>query len=469
MVILKSFVSLKGFWFVFLGFLLFSACYEVTAPSGPYTCSSENQTCPTGFHCTHKTCIPNKPCSTTVDCDDQVACTEDICRGDVCYNLLKADYCLIDGVCWSKDVVNPHDICQVCQPLSEDESFQWTQAAANAPPFGGMEQSLLTETNGGPSLAYLENRTFLFFSDPQEQQVFWEAVKQCHGWESLKKISNQPLAQSEFNVIATGTALEGSSSTGLYFVFRGKDSKVWYSWRPIDGSWQNPKTLSVLTSNAPSAAMVAWNKTDDPSLTVGYINQDKQISVTYYENDKKVWRDVAKAGAENVLPNGYLGMTAFNHKVLLYFSTGLPGDSIVNIIYTQTLNSLDPQWKSSTIRTSLQNGDEPVRSDFLPASVEYRDNLYMAFKGHENFKVWVWRTSDGENWTKLGYVTGIETEEKVALTKAGPYVDLAFKPLHGKQLCLGWLDLDGWQKAGPIAWRPVNPQPNSKPEECLSQ
>lgn len=62
---------------------------------------------------------------------DDLSCTEDTCRGGSCTHSMKADTCLIDGACYSKDQSRPDNQCERCNP-SED-ARAWSKREAGAP------------------------------------------------------------------------------------------------------------------------------------------------------------------------------------------------------------------------------------------------------------------------------------------------------------------------------------------------
>jgi cysteine-rich repeat protein len=64
-----------------------------------------------------------------LDCDDALACTEDLCDGATytCSNPVRAGYCLIGGVCYADGDDNPLDQCQEC--MSGTDQTGWTDKA----------------------------------------------------------------------------------------------------------------------------------------------------------------------------------------------------------------------------------------------------------------------------------------------------------------------------------------------------
>ena len=91
------------------------SCKSVPAVDG-ITCDlavdcSQNDTCKDGI-CTagEVTCS----CSENAECDDGLDCTFDICDSGTCAFQVKQDTCLIDGICYDREVVNVTNPCVEC-------------------------------------------------------------------------------------------------------------------------------------------------------------------------------------------------------------------------------------------------------------------------------------------------------------------------------------------------------------------
>jgi hypothetical protein len=75
----------------------------------------------------------------SLDCFDNLSCTEDTCSGGSCINALLEFYCLIDGTCYSDGEENPLNDCEECS--SANALDQWTPKTEGTPCEGGTCQS----------------------------------------------------------------------------------------------------------------------------------------------------------------------------------------------------------------------------------------------------------------------------------------------------------------------------------------
>ncbi len=79
-------------------------------PATTGACDDMNA-CTAGETCATGSCTGG----TTVDCNDQLACTTDTCNTTTgCSNVLQGGYCLIGGVCYGDGQPNPGAACQLC-------------------------------------------------------------------------------------------------------------------------------------------------------------------------------------------------------------------------------------------------------------------------------------------------------------------------------------------------------------------
>jgi len=108
------------------------------------TCSdpakSEGTSCDDG-----DTCTQNDACNATgicggqsYECNDDLNCTIDNCDGaGGCDYDLKEGLCLIDGVCYAKDQLNPslgdsiHRKCEICDPAANTSGWTYTQQSCD--------------------------------------------------------------------------------------------------------------------------------------------------------------------------------------------------------------------------------------------------------------------------------------------------------------------------------------------------
>jgi hypothetical protein len=66
----------------------------------------------------------------------------------------------------------------------------------------------------------------------------------------------------------------------------------------------------------------------------------------------------------------------------------------------------------------------------------------MIFAGHNNPFIWIAKSADGLNWQSLGYVDGIETNQRPAVVKKRTTIGLAFRPVWSNQVAYGSLTID---------------------------
>ncbi len=129
------------------------ACTNVPANTDPFNqCPGTDATC--GAACTAQgTCAATPAqglvCGTCQQCDgqgtcggivgsdphdscnDNLACTDDVCQGaNNCQYPLQANRCLIGGVCYSANDNNPNNECQSCQPTVSTSA--WSPKANNS-------------------------------------------------------------------------------------------------------------------------------------------------------------------------------------------------------------------------------------------------------------------------------------------------------------------------------------------------
>ena len=69
---------------------------------------------------------------------DALTCTTDTCNGDdTCSYVLVADTCLISGVCYAKDQLDPQNDCQSCQPGTKTDGFTVLDSGTECDDFSG--------------------------------------------------------------------------------------------------------------------------------------------------------------------------------------------------------------------------------------------------------------------------------------------------------------------------------------------
>ena len=66
-----------------------------------------------------------------VDCNDNIACTSDVCTDGGCVNVVQVGFCLIGGSCYKDKAVNSAASCQRCDALASTTS--WTDDASMCP------------------------------------------------------------------------------------------------------------------------------------------------------------------------------------------------------------------------------------------------------------------------------------------------------------------------------------------------
>jgi hypothetical protein len=87
-----------------------------------------NTPCDDTLFCTQNEICTNGMCGggTPRNCADLLTCTTDVCDedNDECDHTLDADRCLIAGVCYLPDALNPSNTCEECSP--SDSTSDWT-------------------------------------------------------------------------------------------------------------------------------------------------------------------------------------------------------------------------------------------------------------------------------------------------------------------------------------------------------
>jgi hypothetical protein len=78
---------------------------------------------------------PNEGCDCTEDspqdCDDEIACTDDVCNNGVCTNPVKSGSCLIGGSCRNHNANDPSNACRYCDTaISQTAWTNWSSATS---------------------------------------------------------------------------------------------------------------------------------------------------------------------------------------------------------------------------------------------------------------------------------------------------------------------------------------------------
>jgi hypothetical protein len=63
-------------------------------------------------------------CTTDQDCDDGIACTEDLCTAGKCSHTVLAGWCLIGSTCFADGTLNPNNVCRRC--VAATAAKAWT-------------------------------------------------------------------------------------------------------------------------------------------------------------------------------------------------------------------------------------------------------------------------------------------------------------------------------------------------------
>lgn len=67
---------------------------------------------------------PQKQCVNTIECDDTLACTQDVCDKGICKHSILNNTCLIEGRCFGDGEKAPENSCNACKPAKAKD--RWT-------------------------------------------------------------------------------------------------------------------------------------------------------------------------------------------------------------------------------------------------------------------------------------------------------------------------------------------------------
>ncbi|MGA1863909.1 MAG: C25 family cysteine peptidase [bacterium] len=322
--------------------------------------------------------------------------------------------------------------------------------------------ALIARTHLGPGLAYYSGRetwTFLLFKGHNNDYI-WEGRYKGGAWEGLGQVHDQDSTSWAFtdhepvaftyhlHAIETGLMPRGSR-WWLYLVFNGHNNDyVWYTRKEINeayasvymGNWETPRLIAGTdTDLSPGAAMHDWGAGDEV-LTIGYTGDDGRINLkrAAYDFNHQTpyeWQSVTSLPSTAKSSDGP-ALISYNGKLYVFYR-GAGTNYKIYYAVARNSNPANPDWEIFQIPYAY--------STHTPSVTEYKGDLIVTFKGHNNQYIWI-RRYDNETgeWQNMGYVKDLKTDQRPDIESTGNYLTLAFRPPNyaNTNLCIGSLILD---------------------------
>jgi len=325
----------------------------------------------------------------------------------------------------------------------------------------------------GPSLAYYNSSvpgrnswSFLFFKGHNNDYI-WEG-NGTWTWEGLGRVNDgkespswafthdEPVAFAYELPAITGGGSPRAAFRSVYLVFTGHNNNyIWYTRKEIVEAydeqrvenWTTPIYIpGTNTTYSPGAMMHNWTSSTwyDETFTVAWTDSNGRIQLKrayesiwpFMHRIPFEWRSVTPLPDSCRSSNGP-ALISYDGKPYVFFR-GRSSDYQLYYATSESNDPTHPNWQVSRIPHAY--------STHSPVVVEHEGNLIVAFKGHNNNKIWL-RRFDGDRWHNMGYVKGIETTQRPALVSNGSIwtgyeFDLAFNSPGQSDLCVGKLYID---------------------------
>ena len=319
------------------------------------------------------------------------------------------------------------------------------------------------KTNLGPCLA----RDTLFFTGHIKDKI-GEAIYTGEGddpWDVRGWIGDIGNGRRSYTACEPSAikhlGMWGTDDVGLYhLVHLGRpfyddriiDNKIWYRTRRIDWDHWGPKNSipGAYSTHAPSIAEVStwFQRAQRSRIMVAYRCINDRIALKTYTGDflRSDWYttylpDEARTSIGPTLvtqiPSG-----GAEPQVLYRATRGNRGINYAYAMRDASLGQLSWEWNIERIPNAHTN-QTPGAARTSPS------RLVVAFTGHNNNFIEI-RVRESGSWQNLGYVRGLATEERPALSfehrlEGRTEVEtlfLAFKPINHNEICVGLLELD---------------------------
>ncbi|MGA1864275.1 MAG: C25 family cysteine peptidase, partial [bacterium] len=322
--------------------------------------------------------------------------------------------------------------------------------------------ALTARSHIGPGLAYYSGRetwTFLLFKGHNNDYI-WEGRYKGGVWEGLGQVHDQDSTSWAFtdhepvaftyhlHAIETGV-MPRTSRWWLYLVFNGHNNDyVWYTRKEIHeayasvymGDWETPRLIpGTDTDLSPGAAMHDWGAGDEV-LTIGYTGDDGRIHIKraaydFYHQTPYEWQSVTSLPSTAKSSDGP-ALISYNGKLYVFYR-GTGTNYKIYYAVARNNNPTNPDWEISQIPYAY--------STHTPSVTEYKGDLIVTFKGHNNQYIWI-RRYDNETgeWQNMGYVKDLKTDQRPDIESTGNWLTLAFRAPNyaNTNLCVGSLILD---------------------------
>jgi len=319
-------------------------------------------------------------------------------------------------------------------------------------------------TDIGPALAGHDGAPYLRYRIPYPDQHISEAVIGENGPEVLGPVHDEDAARS-WGLTSKQPVAYGYDHCGLalcnrylQLVYTGhEDGIVHVTEKRSPGRgwfWGTPEVIpDAFTERAPGATAHDWAGPTGPQLTVAYTEPGTgRILIRVRQGDE--W-SAAHALPDRVRTSNGPEIISFRDHLYVFYRGWGEYEHEIYVARKTSSRLSDPHWEISGLPwafTRASTGDRAV------AAVIHEGELIVVYVGHNNDHLWLRRSSDGEDWERVGYIPGITSRRNPDLAVVGGELYLAFKPVGDQEVCVGTLDVQGNEHDTPgHIWRSVRP------------
>jgi hypothetical protein len=264
----------------------------------------------------------------------------------------------------------------------------------------------------------------------------------------------------------------------LQLVYRGHNNHfIWYTSKRSTGRdwfWDTPRYIpDTTTVYAPTATMHRWGGPTAEVLTVAYVgdaNASEGENRIYYRHingyqgesspEHVRWseefvlpEEIRINSAPSIISSFHDGRES-DYPTLFIFYRGFGEENQIYVTRKEINRPGDTGWslplELPRAFTRIETGEvyTGVRPAGGVAVVNYHGSIVVAYVGHNNDYIWLRKSSDGEDWDRLGYIRNTVTDEPVAtrrnptLAVVGDTLYMAFKAVDSHEVCVGTLELE---------------------------
>lgn len=287
------------------------------------------------------------------------------------------------------------------------------------------------KTNKGPALYESEHNLHVFFKGHNNNYI-WHATysKGRRSWQTPERVTD---GSGSWALTRDEPGVGSVANRALKLAYRGHNNeRIWYTtkWR---GEWRTPRSIPrARSSHAPAVTSHA-----DPSCshcwTPTKVLHKGQTSEYIYTRDYNYpYCDHGQLPRTVKTSIGPCAIGGYWGPIVIY--RGVGRDNQIYVYYRANISSLPRAFTNNTPAAALhQTG---VRRSILVAYVGHNNNHIWLRSGYQN-----WNDSLSE-WRRLGYIPGVATQERPALSQYMDTLYLAFKPIGSTEIAVGTLEVD---------------------------